>query len=253
MTEAEWDACADPQPMLKFLRGKATERKSRLFACACCRSIWHLLTETRGRDAVEVAERYADGLASDGELAKARRNAQDAWTTLNKAQPEAYKRSRDAGEAGCILIAAIDAAGSSTDKDAFAGACSASTCAAHAAGHQAASRGAPATYDTPAIYVREELAGRQKQYAYHSQLLHDIFGNPFRFVSISLSWLAWNGGAICKMAQAIYDDRTFDRLPLLADALEDAGCADADILAHCRQLGVHVRGCWVVDLLLGKT
>ena len=66
------------------------------------------------------------------------------------------------------------------------------------------------------------------------------------------SWLAWNDGAIRKMAQVIYDDRAFDRLPLLADALDDAGCTDAAILGHCRGGGEHVRGCWVVDLLLGK-
>ena len=84
-------------------------------------------------------------------------------------------------------------------------------------------------------------------------LLRDIFGNPFRPASISLSWLAWNDGAIFKMAQAIYDARAFDRLSLLADALEDAGCTDADILSHCRTPGEHVRGCWVVDLLLGKS
>ena len=66
------------------------------------------------------------------------------------------------------------------------------------------------------------------------------------------SWLAWNDGAIRKIAQTIYDARAFDRLPLLADALEDAGCTDAAILSHCREPGEHVRGCWVVDLLLGK-
>ena len=69
-----------------------------------------------------------------------------------------------------------------------------------------------------------------------------------------VSWLAWNDGTVVKLAQAIYDDRAFDRLPILADALEDAGCQDADILGHCRQQGaVHVRGCWVVDLLTGRS
>ncbi len=67
------------------------------------------------------------------------------------------------------------------------------------------------------------------------------------------SWLAWNDGAIRKIAQTIYDARAFDRLPLLADALEDAGCTDAAVLSHCREPGEHVRGCWVVDLLLGKS
>ena len=57
---------------------------------------------------------------------------------------------------------------------------------------------------------------------------------------------------VCKLAQGVYDDRAFDRLPVVGDALEDAGCDNADILDHCRQPGQHVRGCWVVDMLLGK-
>jgi hypothetical protein len=80
-------------------------------------------------------------------------------------------------------------------------------------------------------------------------LLRDIFGNPFRPVAVDPAWRTSN---VTVLAQAIYDDRAFDRLPILADALEDAGCDNADILNHCRQPGEHVRGCWVVDLLLGK-
>jgi hypothetical protein len=83
-------------------------------------------------------------------------------------------------------------------------------------------------------------------------VIRDILGNPFRPVSLNGSWLIWNDGSVPKMAQAIYDHRRFADLPILADALEDAGCADADILTHCRSGGEHVRGCWVVDLLLGK-
>jgi hypothetical protein len=83
-------------------------------------------------------------------------------------------------------------------------------------------------------------------------LLRDIFGNPFRPLTFDRSWLAWNNSTVAKISQAIYEDRAFDRLPVLADALEDAGCHDADILAHCRQSREHVWGCWVVDLLLGK-
>jgi hypothetical protein len=83
-------------------------------------------------------------------------------------------------------------------------------------------------------------------------LLRDIFGNPFRPVALDPAWLAWNGGTVRKMAEAIYDDRAFDRLPILADALEEAGCTDRDILDHCRWGGDHVRGCWAIDLLLGK-
>jgi hypothetical protein len=83
-------------------------------------------------------------------------------------------------------------------------------------------------------------------------LLRDIIGNPFRLVTVHADWLTWNHRMIANLAQAIYDDRAFDRLPILADALEDAGCGDADILGHLRGPGPHVRGCWVVDLLLGK-
>jgi hypothetical protein len=83
-------------------------------------------------------------------------------------------------------------------------------------------------------------------------LVRDIIGNPFRPARIDPVWLAWSDGTVVKLAQAIYDDRAFDRLPVLADALLDAGCEDADLLGHLRGPGPHVRGCWVVDLLLGK-
>jgi hypothetical protein len=87
----------------------------------------------------------------------------------------------------------------------------------------------------------------------HVGLLRDIFGNPFRAPTIEPSCLAWNNGTVRNLAQAIYADRAFDRLPILADALEDACCTATDILAHCRGGGEHVKGCWVVDLLLGKS
>jgi hypothetical protein len=83
-------------------------------------------------------------------------------------------------------------------------------------------------------------------------LIREVVGNPFCPCAISIEWLAWNDGTVFKIAQAIYEDRAFDRMPILADALEDAGCADADMLRHCREPGEHVRGCWVIDLLLGK-
>src|SRR5262249_16188201 len=83
-------------------------------------------------------------------------------------------------------------------------------------------------------------------------LLRDIVGNPFRPVTVDPAWLAWHGGTVVKLAHAIYDERAFERLPVLADALEEAGCTNADILNHCRQPGEHVRGCWVVDAILGK-
>jgi len=83
-----------------------------------------------------------------------------------------------------------------------------------------------------------------------ANLFRCIFGNPFRPVALDP---AWRTEAVVGLATGIYADRAFDRLPVLADALEDAGCANADVLGHCRGPGPHARGCWVVDLLLGKT
>jgi hypothetical protein len=85
------------------------------------------------------------------------------------------------------------------------------------------------------------------------EALRDVVGNPFHATpAVQAGWLTWNDGAVQKMAHTIYDDRRFTNLPMLADALEDAGCTDARILAHLRVPGEHVRGCWVLDLLLGK-
>jgi hypothetical protein len=83
-------------------------------------------------------------------------------------------------------------------------------------------------------------------------LLCCISGNPFRPVTIEPAWLNWNDSSIPKIAQRVYDDCRFEDLPILAGALEEAGCHNAEILAHCRGPGPHVRGCWVVDLLLGR-
>jgi hypothetical protein len=80
-------------------------------------------------------------------------------------------------------------------------------------------------------------------------VLRDLFGNPFRPVTPHPGWLT---PKVVKLTRPIYDEKAFDHLPVLADALEEAGCHDPDILAHCRQPGEHVRGCWLVDLLLGK-
>jgi hypothetical protein len=77
-------------------------------------------------------------------------------------------------------------------------------------------------------------------------------GNPFRSSALDPAILAWNEGTVRRIATGIYEERAFDRLPILHDALLDAGCDNEDILAHCRSAGPHARGCWVIDLLLGK-
>ena len=88
------------------------------------------------------------------------------------------------------------------------------------------------------------------EFAVRANILRDIFGNPFRPVAFNP---AWHTSDVLLLAQGIYDDRAFDRMPILADALQDAGCDNEDVLNHCREVNAtHVRGCWVVDLVLGK-
>jgi hypothetical protein len=209
MTEAEWLAGEDPMALLKAARYRFRHRKTRLFAVACCRLIWHLLTDQRSREAVEVAERYADGRASDEDLHRA------AVAAL-AAHEEAFKAKGKEG--ACGEWAAPHAA----DPFAFRAATNASWMAAVAA---------------------------QGLRHVQADLVRDIVGNPFRPAKLNWSWLTPDALAL---ARTIYDDRAFDRLPILADALEEAGCTDADLLAHCRGLGPHARGCWAVDLLLGR-
>ena len=84
---------------------------------------------------------------------------------------------------------------------------------------------------------------------YISTIFRDIFGNPFRPITLNPSWLT---STVVSLANGIYTERAFDRMPILADAFQDAGCDNEDILNHCRQPAEHVRGCWVIDLILGK-
>jgi len=138
---------------------------------------------------------------------------------------------------------AIQAAGATIEKDAKRAAYDALIFAAHAVGHGNSRSDASASDNETLV-----LEGVRRQYQRQSEVLRDIFGNPFRPVTFDS---AWRTADALGLARGIYDDRAFDRLPILADALEDSGCDSADILDHCRTPGSHARGCWVVDLILG--
>lgn len=86
-------------------------------------------------------------------------------------------------------------------------------------------------------------------WAVYCDLTRCVFGNPFRPVELDRRWLT---STVVALSRSVYADRAFDRLPILADALQDAGCDSDSVLSHCRGDGPHTRGCWVVDLLLGK-
>jgi hypothetical protein len=214
MTEEEWLVCTQPLRMLKYLGDRASGRKLRLIGCGCCRRVWHLLTDTRARLAVECAERYADGIATDEERRHARHEA-------HVARGLAPNHSR--------LQQAIKVAYEVANPSPFD--------AAHSGGYIVA-------------YVeRERTADEQEELTQHTRVIRDIFGNPFHPVTILPEWLT---STVLALATGIYEEKAFDRMPILADALMDAGCSNEDILNHCRGPGPHVRGCFVVDLILGK-
>jgi hypothetical protein len=221
--------------MLEFLRGKVSDRKLRLFACACCRRVWHLLRDPRARDAVEVAERFADGLAEDQERSDARKAAQQvAQSRAVTPRPVAPKWERRAASA-VYYATARDAR--DAGYNAWQLAAEALVWRAGGFGHR----------DSEKIDAKENTS--------QAFVLRDLFGPlPFRpSPPLPPAVLAWNDGTVGRIAQAIYDERAFDRLPILADALEDAGCDSEELIRHCRSAGPHVRGCWAVDLLLGKS
>jgi len=257
MTEAEWLASLDPTPMLEYVRGKASDRKLRLFTCACCRRLLNSADDERCLHAAQVAENFADGKVGVGELQEAREGVTevldeypDACDAVSEAVYTTYFATyADFSDPHILLNASSHAAQSA----AFAAEDTPEADAWVAGWMKDQGRDS----DQSANQKREAWRAFENDFlkrVLRQQVLwlHDIFGNPFRPITIDPSWLEWNGGTVVKLAQAIYDERAFDRLPILADALEEAGCSDQDILGHCRSGGGHVRGCWVVDLVLGK-
>jgi hypothetical protein len=214
MTEEEWLASCDMLSLIPFLRGKGTDRKFRLFVCACGRRAWEFIGGPLRQQALEVAERLADGAAGGQEGAAMRQALLDVF--LQPAPPP--------------WTHAHDAASAALEEVAFEGA------------------------ERAAVIAPDE--GWQATFRAQSHLLRCIFGNPFRPVSLNP---ACRTPAVSSLAEAAYENRTLPsgelepaRLAILADALEEAGCAEAAILDHLRGPGPHVRGCWVVDRLLGK-
>jgi hypothetical protein len=222
MTEAEWLACHNPPVMLEFLRGKVSDRKLRLFACACCRFCLSAISESGDptiEAVIEATEWYAEGLVGED----LRQGAEElAWRVD-------FGTSYDVPVNHALKAAASDVLSVSN------------------------------AWALMAEYVERyasndpRIPGIDKLVDHGHRMLHDIFGPlPFRSVTLEPSWLAWKDGAIPKLAQGIHDDRAFGRVARLADALLDAGCDSQDILSHCRRQGDHVWGCWPVDMILGK-
>jgi hypothetical protein len=231
MTEAEWLMCADPTPMLEFVKDRTSDRKAKLFAAAAFRRLGRLLPDPRQRRGVELLEQMAEGTATPHAVRQGAAEVRRAWPP--RGEPTTSAAPVDEPHfVGLMLYRAI--ASSSGTPRAF--------------GRRAPRHvnGAASHAATACSGFADEATRREGQ----SRLLRDLFGNPFRPASPQPSWL---NPRVVALARTIYDERTFDRISELADALFLAGCENVDVLAHCRGPGPHVRGCWGVDLILGKT
>ena len=216
MTEAEWLACERPRRMIGFLRNDVSDRKLRMFAVAwaCGYVMMSGTNEPSAWRAIEACEQFTDGTISEEELITARGPVYDD-----------SKRLHDAGKGNSPSLRGI----------ALAAVCIASGPTIHYVVSQVVQL---LGYQVGGVQREDEVS-----------ILRDIFGNPFRPVTFSPSWRT---STAVSLASQMYESRDFGAMPILADALQEAGCDSADILDHCRGPGPHVRGCWVVDLVLGK-
>lgn len=247
MTEAEWITCSDAATLFRWVATTACQRKLRLYLCGVCRSIQHLFYYPYSMEAVEVAEQFADGLADNKECARA------AWAaevpTFGFAFEEEFCRKYPEDmrqvlprlvEMGALSESVLSGGAWQVNETVrerlIAAAVIAEWCVL-----------SRISCDSP---YRDSCVGKVE---WPGRWLVDcVFGNPFRPVMVDPAWLAWNDGTVPQMARAIYEDRRFEDMPILADALEDAGCDDADMLRHCRSQDKHVRGCWAIDRILGN-
>jgi hypothetical protein len=239
MNESEWWSWDDPEPMLVCVKNEVSARKLRLFACACCRQAWNEFVPPLVVAVVELAEAFADNQIGESVLARVQ-------STMTR-HADAATRSAGHGLTSygypALICRAAAAVATPNPRD-----------AAHRTGLLAAH----AVNDSApwGFYLgdlQRGLHGREfdAELAEQAELARDIFGNPFRPVEVDPAWLTSD---VLALARGVYEDRAFDRMPILADALQDAGCDNGDVLIHCRDASaIHARGCWVVDLLLSKS
>jgi hypothetical protein len=239
MTEDEWLACEDPEAMLKFLHGKASQRRLRLFALACFREIWASTDNDETCAALAILEHLAltgplrqrDGQLSNPQVVRVPAGqvvidcgaSEDAVGPLEVLRENEVVKRIEAREIKSTLVYAFRILACTEFQN-------------------------WPPLGSVSFFEHAGIAHRRQ-----AHLIRDIVSSPFRPIPLAVDWLHRNDATVRRIAEAIYVEDAFDRLPILADALEDAGCDNADILNHCRQAGEHVRGCWVVDLVLGKS
>jgi hypothetical protein len=260
MTEAEWRQCREPERLLDFLRetGQDSHRKCGLFGCACVRRVWALLSDPRSRQGAEAREEYLDVTMPPKTLSEAMAAAQVASRAarasrrLPRGADICAPESGPAHAAFAASLATVGCYRAAADTAARALAC------ASPGELQAPSDVARPPRGSALDAFNRAMSWEGKydaERAAQADLVRDIFG-PAAFRRLrppDAPVLRWNGGTAVRIAQGIHDEQAFERMPILADALLDAACDNEDLLAHCREPGgVHARGCWVLDLLLGK-
>jgi hypothetical protein len=256
MTEAEWATGTHSYPLLQYLRGKVSHRKLRLFGCSCCRRLKDIpKLPASYLKIIDKTQAFADGQLSDQAFVSVfpagyRRPPRAALTAASVARmailalnwPDSERPRWDINEEEetVELVRGHWAPGE------YAEHYTSRIClhAAHAETLALLGPGFTRRSDPERFRSVMETAD-----VTHATLFRDIAGNPFRSVAFSPSWRT---SSALGLALSMYDARDFAAMPILADALEEAGCDQPDILAHCRGPGPHVCGCWVVDLVLGK-
>jgi hypothetical protein len=233
MTEAEWLACDDPRLMLQALHGKTSRRRLFQFAAFCWRRGSRFLENDASRRGVEALESLANGEPIDDRDLRWTEDGdfliclKDINYCIGVSREPEYALAAAVGAVEAVAIAEATEAGDSL-----------------------AAVAAMVPADSTATAEWEDARrGLSAALHHHRPLVLEFFGNPFRPVAFDP---AWRTDTAVSLARTIYDAGDFSAMPILADALQDAGCDNNDILNHCRGDGAHVRGCWVIDLVLGK-
>ncbi len=259
-TAADWEKCESPTTMLTFLGNRfqrrrphffgrvaksdpAAQRKLRLVACGFCRRLWHDLPDGEYRAAVERTEQYADGAISAPELAETREILIASALPFEPVTREKIHRAITNAmrtypqeDVGRLLYVALSTAWEVGELEAVP--------------RDVWTAAEPQWYAY--VGARAAVASSSSE-KLRAVVLRDVFPNPFDEPKVKPEWMTWNSETIRRLAEAIYSEHRFGDLPILADALEEAGCDDAAILQHCRDSNPHIRGCWAIDLLRGES
>jgi hypothetical protein len=244
MTEAEWLACDEPRRMLDHLRGQAGDRGLWLFVAAVCGRGSSFFPAEINRTVVAIAEALAEHTTLPGDVAAAHEAAL-RWKERFVAEQD-FERAASMRDLQDTLLRLGVGGGGRHALSAARWAQALPGLSTLWRGWEDARRAAPWPTDPECSEARP---GHRR---FQAALLRDLF-HPFGPVTLAPGWLTADSGAARNLAAAIYAERAFERLPILADALEDAGCADPDLIGHLRGPGPHVLGCWALDLVLGKT